>query len=78
MTIQEVVGLFQKYPKSAVKKSTLKSYEKFLERFFEREVVTVSADDAGKFLDEHTDSFNRYTRHLWYAQLKAFFKLCLT
>jgi len=42
--------------KEYFKKSTLKSDEKFLESFFEREMVIVSADDTGKFLDQPTDS----------------------
>jgi len=77
MTIQGAIELFKKHQNSTVKKSTLRSYgkflEKFQERFCEREVVTVSADDIGKFLEECTESLNRSTRHLRYAQMKAFF-----
>jgi integrase len=77
MTVREAIELFKKHQKSTVKKSTLKSYGKFLdkiqERFSECEVVSVSSDDIGKFLDECTVNLNRSTRHLRYAQVKAFF-----
>jgi site-specific recombinase XerD len=77
MTVQEAIELFKKHQKSTVKKSTIKSYGKFLatfqERFSEYEVASVSTDDIGKFLEECTDNLNRSTRHLRYAQIKAFF-----
>ena len=77
MTIQEAIELFKKHQYATVRKSTIKSYGKFLEKFEERfsqqEVVSVSADDISKFLEEYTDSLNRSTRHLRYAQIKAFF-----
>jgi len=77
MIIQEAIELFTKHQKSTVKKSTVKSYgkfmEKFKERFSEQEVVSISADDIGKFLEESTETLNRSTRHLRYAQVKAFF-----
>ena len=77
MTIQDAIELFEKHQKSAVKKSTIKSYGKFLDkvqkRFYGQEVVSVSADDISKFLEECTDNLTRSTRHLRYAQMKAFF-----
>ena len=77
MTIQDAIELFEKHQKSTVKKSTIKSYGKFLDkvqkRFYGQEVVSVSADDISKFLEECTDNLNRSTRHLRYAQMKAFF-----
>lgn len=77
MTVQEAIELFKKHQKSTVKKSTLKSYGKFLdkiqERFSECEVVSVSSEDIGKFLEDCTVTLNRSTRHLRYAQVKAFF-----
>jgi hypothetical protein len=77
MTVQEAIELFKNHQKSTVKKSTLKSYGKFLdkiqERFSECKVVSVSSEDIGKFLDECTVSLNRSTRHLRYAQIKALF-----
>jgi len=60
-----------------VRRSTIRSYGKFLEcfkeRFAEREVVSLTADDIGKFLEECSESLNTSARHLRYAQLKAFF-----
>jgi integrase/recombinase XerD len=77
MTVQEAIELFKNHQKSTVKKSTIKSYGKFLdkiqERFSKCDVVSVSSDDVGKFLDECTVNLNRSTRHLRYAQVKAFF-----
>ena len=77
MTIQEAIKLFRKHQNVTVKKSTLKSYGKFLERFKARfslrEVVAISADEIGKFLEECVQALSRATRHLRYAQLKAFF-----
>lgn len=72
MTIQEAIELFKKH-----QKSTLRSYEKFLEKFRERfsdqEFVLVTVDEIGRFLEECSENLNRTTRHLRYAQLKAFF-----
>jgi integrase len=77
MIIQEAIKLFKEHQKGAVKKSTLKSYGKFLDHFLERfstcEVISVSADQVGKFLEETTEGLSRSTRHLRYAQIKAFF-----
>ncbi len=74
MLIQEAIELFKE---GAVKKSTLKSYGKFLDRFLERfsvcDVIAVSADQIGRFLEECTGGLSRATRHLRYAQIKAFF-----
>jgi integrase/recombinase XerD len=77
MVVQEAIELFKKHQKGTVKKNTLKSYGTFLQHFQERfsayEVVSVSADEIGRFLEECTEGLNRSTRHLRYAQLKAFF-----
>jgi len=77
MTIQEAIELFKKHQNVTVKKSTLKSYGKFLERFKTRfslrEVVSIAADDIGKFPEKCAEALSRSTRHLRYAQLKAFF-----
>jgi integrase/recombinase XerD len=77
MTIHEAIELFKKHQRSTSKRSRLKSYGKFFkkvqERFSEQEVVSVTADDISKFLEECTENLNRSTRHLRYAQMKAFF-----
>jgi hypothetical protein len=58
MTVQKAIELFRNHQMSNVKKSTLKSYGKFLDKIHERfsdcEVASVSSDDTGKFLDECT------------------------
>jgi len=77
MVIQEALEMFRKHQGRTVKKSTLKSYGKFLDHFLEKfaacEVISVSADQIGKFLEECTEGLSRATRHLRYAQIKAFF-----
>ena len=77
MMIREAVDLFKQHQKGNAAKNTLRSYGKFLEqlqeRFTEKEVVSVSPDDIGAFLDECTEGLGRSTRHLRYAQMKAFF-----
>jgi len=77
MVIQEAIELFKEHQKGTVKKSTLKSYGTFMNRFLERfsacEVISVSADQIGKFLEACTEGLSRSTRHLRYAQIKAFF-----
>jgi len=77
MTIQEAIELFKRHQGATLRRSTIRSYGKFLEcfkeRFAEREVVSLTAEDIGKFLEECSESLNRSTRHLRYAQLKAFF-----
>ena len=77
MIIQQAIELFRQHQKTTVKKSTLKSYGKFLEQFLvkfgEYEVSSISAEDVGKFLEESTEALSRTTRHLRYAQIKAFF-----
>jgi integrase/recombinase XerD len=77
MVIQEAIELFKEHQKGTVKKSTLKSYRKFLDHFRDRfsasEILSVSADQVGKFLEEVTEGLSRSTRHLRYAQIKAFF-----
>ncbi len=77
MTIKEAIELFKQHQKSTVKKSTLKSYGRFLEqlkvKFTEEQVISVSPDDIGKFLEESTEGLSKSTRHLRYAQMKSFF-----
>ncbi len=63
MTVRDAVELFRKHQTIAVKKSTRKNYRGFLEQLqtslSDREVDSLSADEI--------------SRHLRYAQLKAFF-----
>jgi integrase/recombinase XerD len=77
MIIQEAIELFREHQRGTVKKSTLKSYGKFLnhfrDRFLTSEVASVSTDQIGKFLEEATEGLSRSTRHLRYAQIKEFF-----
>jgi len=71
MTIQEAIELFKRHQGATLRRSTIRSYGKFLEcfekRFAEREVVSLTADYIGKFLEECSESLNKSTRHLRYA-----------
>src|SRR5271169_4806560 len=77
MTTTEARELFEQHQKNTLRKSTLKSYKKFMEqfqvRFADYEIVSISAEDIGKFLEESTEGLSKSTRHLRYAQMKAFF-----
>ena len=77
MNIQNGIDLFLQHQKSTVKKSTLKSYGKFLQqigmRFSAYEVEAVSSESIGKFLEESTEGLIKATRHLRYSQVKALF-----
>ena len=60
-----------------MKKNTIRSYKGFLTqlqmRFSDQPVESVSPDDICRFLEECTEGLSRSTRHLRYAQIKAFF-----
>lgn len=77
MVIQEAIEIFKKHQNGTVWKSTLRSYGKFLDHFLERfsscDVISVSADQIKRFLEEYTEGLSRSTRHLRYVQIKAFF-----
>lgn len=77
MIIKEALELFRQHQKGNVKKNTLRSYGRFLKqlqvRFSDQPVESVSSDDICRFLEECTEGLSRSTRHLRYAQLKAFF-----
>lgn len=55
MVIQEAIELFKEHQRGTVKKSTLKSYGKFMDHFRDRfsafDVVSVTADQIGRFLE---------------------------
>jgi len=77
MAIQKAMELFKNYQNGTVKKSPLKNYGKFLdyflERFSAREVISVSADQIGRFIEKFTEGLSMSTRHPRYNQIKAFF-----
>lgn len=68
MVIKEGIELFKKHQNGTVKKNTIKSYGKFLDQFGESfstcDVISVSADQIGTFLEERTEGLSRSTRHL--------------
>ncbi len=62
MVIQRAIELFKEHQKGTGEKSTLKSYGKFREQFKEQfaicEVISDSADQIGRFLDESTEGLS--------------------
>lgn len=81
MIIEQAIEFFKQHQKNTVKKSTQKSYGKFLDqfqvKFSDNELSSISAEDVGKFLEESTEALSRATRHLRYAQIKAFFNYAI-
>ncbi|MGO9950956.1 MAG: site-specific integrase [Dissulfurispiraceae bacterium] len=47
--------------------------DQFQARFTEQQALSISPDDISAFLEECTEGLSRSTRHLRYAQIKAFF-----
>lgn len=81
MIVQQAMKLFKQHQNSTLKKRTLKSYGQFMEKFqnkFSRcDVAKVTPDRMiCKFLEGFTTNLSRATRHLRYAQMKAFFTFC--
>ncbi|HAM52183.1 MAG TPA: site-specific integrase, partial [Nitrospiraceae bacterium] len=62
--------------RSTVRKNTFKSYSRFLDqfqlRFSDVHVESLKPDDMGSFLEQCTRELSRSTRHLRFAQIKAF------
>ena len=77
MTIKEAVELFRQHQKGNVKKNTIRSYGRFLDqlqvKFSDQQFDSVSPDDISRFLEECTVGLSKSTRHLRFAQMKAFF-----
>ena len=77
MTVQRAVELFGEHQKVAVRANTMRSYRRLLEHlqttFSDREVDSLSPDEMARFLEGCTEGLSKSTRHLRYAQLKAFF-----
>ncbi len=81
MLINEAIELFSQHQRGTAKKNTLKSYQRFLGqlklRFPDKHLDSLSSEEIGRFLEDCTEGLSKSTRHLRYAQLKAFYNYCI-
>jgi integrase len=77
MKIQNAIELFKQYQNTNVKQRTIHGYMRLLgqfqDKFAEYQAHSVSPEDISGFLEEFTEGLSKSTRHLRYAQIKAFF-----
>ncbi|MDA8240284.1 MAG: phage integrase N-terminal SAM-like domain-containing protein [Nitrospiraceae bacterium] len=81
MNIKDTVELYKEHQRTTLKVRTQESYrlllEKFQEAFSDRKVDSIKAEEILQFFETGTSKLARSTRHLRYAQLKAFFSFAL-
>ena len=81
MHIQKAIELFRTHKQMTNKCRTMASYKKLLERledrFSEHHVESISSEEVCQFLVDLTKNSAKATRHLRYAQLKAFFNFII-
>ncbi|HSB31351.1 MAG TPA: site-specific integrase [Candidatus Sulfobium mesophilum] len=81
MNTQEAIEFTRNHHLTALKHSTNTGYELFfksLKAFFgDRALEPITAEDIGRFLESFTAGVARGTRHLRYAQTKAFFSFII-
>jgi integrase/recombinase XerD len=81
MHISEAVEFVKNHHLSTLKHSTNTGYQLFfssLTKFFpDRTVESITVDEIGRFLESFTAGVARGTRHLRYAQTKAFFSFVI-
>ena len=80
MKVQKAVQIFKEYHKSILKDSTTKSYGYVLiylgALFGDRNIESIKQDDIFQFMELITENQAHGTKHLRFAQLKAFFNFC--
>ncbi len=81
MNIPEAIEFVRNHHLSTLKRSTNTGYQLFfnsLKTFFpDRAVESITVEEIGKFLESFTAGVARGTRHLRYAQTKAFFSFVI-
>jgi len=81
MNILEAIEFFKNRHLTTLKRSTNMGYLLIfnnLRTYFDgRAVESITPDDIGQFLESFTASFSKRTRHLRYAQAKAFFNFVI-
>ena len=82
MTIKDAIVLYEEHQRTSLKSRTLESYRLLLEKFRgcfgDREADSIKAEEILHFLESSTSKSAKSTRHLRYAQLKAFFNFALS
>ncbi len=81
MNISEAIEFFKNRHLSTLKRSTNMGYMLFFnnlkEHFDDRTVDSITPDEIGQFLEAFTVNVSKGTRHLRYAQTKAFFNFVI-
>jgi integrase len=81
MNIQKAIELFRIHKQATIKSRTMASYRKLLEQlgeqFSEHQVECMTSEEVCQFLESLTSGSAKSTRHLRYAQLKAFFNFII-
>jgi len=81
MNIKDAIELYQEHQMANLKKRTRESYRlllgKLRECFGDREVDSLKAEEILQFVESITEKSVKSTRHLRYAQVKAFFNFAL-
>jgi len=82
MNITEAIDFVRSHHLSTLKHSTCTGYGLFFVRlqahFVGRSIDSITSDEIGQFLDSFTLGVAKATRHLRYAQTKAFFNFIIT
>jgi integrase/recombinase XerD len=81
MNISEAIELVRNHHLSTLKRSTNTGYQLFFNNFKaffpDRTVESLTVEEVSKFLESFTAGVARGTRHLRYAQTKAFFSFVI-
>jgi integrase len=81
MNMLKAIELFKKHNRLTIKDRTLASYRRLLEQlaiqFADHEVASMTSEEVCKFLESFTRGSAKSTRHLRYAQMKAFFNFII-
>lgn len=81
MKVKEAITLFKYQQKANLKQRTIYSYnyllKKFEDRYAERSIDSISADEIYQCLESFTGGFSKSTRRLRYAQIKTFFNFIM-
>jgi len=76
MKMQEAIEMFQDHQRANARQKTIFCYQKLLQKlndtFSDRQIETILVEEIYNFLEQDT-ALARSTRHLRYAQVKAFF-----
>lgn len=81
MNIPEAIEFVRSHHLSALKHSTNMGYKLFFNRlktfFVDRAFESITVEEIGRFLGSFTSGVGKATRHLRYAQTKAFFNFVI-